>query len=607
MSYRQFIKSRFLLFIPLLMALAAVAAACGGDDATQTPEPTAMMEEATQPPAATDVPPTPTTRPAEPESEAAIATAAPQPTPTPGTAELPGKAGGFMTSMVPYSPPHFNPNRGGWLPAAWISPMYNELVHYNPETADPLDIRGDMADTWEVTNGGKTFTFFLNENASWHDGTPATSADIVFTFEDIVNPDNSRPWRGVIRPYFESATAIDEHTVQVDLKYAAAAFFPYLAIDYMQMLPKHQFEKGLDLDLYENRMGSGPFMLTDYEPDIHLEYERNAEYWKPGLPYLDGVKMFILSSPASVMAAHRTGQALMSHTMVTFMTNAEALQLDEQMRGEGEGAVFWAGPASHTNLFPNIQREPFTDKRVRQAMHLAIHRQPIMEIVTRGQATLGWPFAPNYWFSPTNEEVAQLPGYRETADGEKHPDDIAEAKRLLTEAGFPDGFETTMLVPAGGLDVKEFAQVAADQLRRTLNIDITFDVQQQSVLAPRRDSRDFEFYAGSQGLLIIDPEDMYSRMYNGEDAFSNYGQWVPTPRFVEVFDEQSREQDQDRRRELTFEAADIFFDELPNIPLYYVIRPMFISSIVQNFNISPTAYSQNYKMEHIWCDPECAS
>ncbi len=239
-----------------------------------------------------------------------------------------------MTSMVPYTPSHFNPNRGGWLPAAWISPMYNELVHYNPETADPLDIRGDIADSWEVSNGGKTFTFFLNENAAWHDGTPVTSADIVFTFEDIVNLEKNRPWRGgVIRPYFESATAIDEHTVQVDLKYAAAAFFPYLAIDYMQMLPKHQFDKGLDMDLLENRMGSGPFMLTDYEPDIHLEYERNPNYWKPGLPYLDGLKMFILSSPASVMAAHRTGQVLMSHTMVTWMTNSEALQLDEQMRG----------------------------------------------------------------------------------------------------------------------------------------------------------------------------------------------------------------------------------------------------------------------------------
>ena len=591
MSYQRLFKPRFMLFIPLLLMIGTIAVACGGD-ATPTPAPTTA-----------DVQPTPTARPAEPEKEAAIATAGPQATSTPGTAAPSGKPGGVMTLMVPYSPSHFNPNRGGWLPAAWISPMYNELVHYNPETADPLDIRGDMADTWEVTNGGKTFTFFLNENATWHDGTPVTAADIVFTFEDIVNPDNARGWRGVIRPYFESATAIDEHTVQVDLKYAATAFFPYLAIDYMQMLPKHQFEKGLDLDLHENRMGSGPFKLKSYEPDILLEYERNADYWKPGLPYLDGLKLFILTSPGTVTAAHRTGQILMSHTMVTWMTNEEALQLDDQMRGRGEGAVFWAGPASHTNLFPNLQREPFTDKRVRQAMHLAVHRQPMIEIVTRGQATLGWPFAPNYWFSPTNEEVSQLPGYREL-NGEKHPDDMAEAKRLMEAAGFPDGFKTDVLVPAGGLDVKEFAQVAADQLRRALNIDISFDVQERAVLNPRRDSRDYEFYAGSQGLLIIDPEDMYSRMYL-EDAFSNYGQWVPTPRFAEIFDEQSREQDRERRKQLTFEAADIFFDELPNIPLYYVIRPMFISTTVQNFNISPTAYSQNYKMEHIWCDPAC--
>ena len=199
-----------------------------------------------------------------------------------------------------------------------------------------------------------------------------------------------------------------------------------------------------------------------------------------------------------------------------------------------------------------------------------------------------------------------MPGYRQTADGEKHPDDIAEAKRLMEAAGFGRWLQDRHAGPGGWLGREGVRQVAADQLRRTLNIDITFDVQERAVLDPRRNSRDFEFYAGSQGLLIIDPEDMYSRMYNGEDAFSNYGQWVPTPRFVEVFKEQSREQSQERRKELTFEAADIFFDQLPNIPLYYVIRPMFISTTVQNFNISPTAYSQNYKMEHIWCDPECA-
>ena len=133
MSYHQFLKPGFLLFIPLLLALAVIAMACGGDAATPTLGPTTSAgPEATEEPTPQ---PTPTSRPAEPEKEAAIATAAPQPTPTPGVDALPGKQGGVLTMMIPYGPfgAGFDGYLSGWNPAYMNSPMYNELgrVHAN--------------------------------------------------------------------------------------------------------------------------------------------------------------------------------------------------------------------------------------------------------------------------------------------------------------------------------------------------------------------------------------------------------------------------------------------------------------------------------------------
>ena len=362
MSYRRLLKPGSLLFIPMLIALAAIAAACGGDDATPTPAPTAMMEAATNTPQ-----PTPTPRPIEPEAEAAIATAAPQPTPTLRVEELPGKQGGVLTMMIPYGPfgAGFDGYLSGWNPAYMNSPMYNELVHYNPETADPLDIRGDIAETWELSDDGLSYTFTLKD-AWWHDDTPITAADIKFSLDDMTNPNEPRPWVGLIGPYYDSSEVIDDKTVKVNMQYQAAAFFPYLGLDFMQMRPKHYLEGGADLATIENQLGSGPFKLKNYEPDVDVEYERNSNYWKPGLPYLDGIRYIILGSAGTVTAAHKTGQILMSATMVTHMTNEEALQLGDQAEGEGIGTVLWAGPASHVNLHPNPNVEPFTDSRVRR-------------------------------------------------------------------------------------------------------------------------------------------------------------------------------------------------------------------------------------------------
>ena len=109
----------------------------------------------------------------------------------------------------------------------------------------------------------------------------------------------------------------------------------------------------------------------------------------------------------------------------------------------------------------------------------------------------------------------------------------------------------------------------------------------------------------STGLLVIDPEDMFGRVYRPSGP-GNYTKWEDS-RIEDLFQKQTRISDRGERRVAALAAAEILLDEAYTIGMYFVIRPMFLSRIVQNFNISPTAYTQNYKWEHVWCDPGCSS
>jgi peptide/nickel transport system substrate-binding protein len=576
--------SRLLRYGALAVAgiLLLVILACGDDD-TPTPRPTA-----TSPPDATATP--------QP-------TATPRPTATTVVALPVGKQGGILNQAAVFGAPHWSSLQEGGPISASMDPFSNLLIEYglNQDTDDQLEIRGDIADSWTLGANGTTYTFFLNENARWHDGVPITAADIKFTLDKMVEEGVARPWAGLIKPFYESSQVVDNSTIQVETKFPAPAFLPILGHNYMIMLPKHQFE-GMsedDMKLQENILGSGPFKMTDFEQGVKWVYERNADYWKEGRPYLDGVSVFLIPGGGQTIAAYKAGQVLMSRDPVSGMSNTEALDIAEDLKDRAR--VLWGGPMSQITVQPNLAVDPFTDKKVRQAIHLAVHRQPFIETLTLGKGTLGYPFPPGFWFSIPEAEVAQLPGFREL-DGEKHPDDIAEAKRLMADAGFPNGFSKEMMV-VNLFGVTEMGQIAADQLRRTLNIELTLDIVDIATLIPRRGAADFEITAYSDGTTMIDPEDALGRVYR-DGGSANYANWLH-PRIEVLYDLQARELDQDIRAQYAQEAAQIVLDEAPVIGLYWADRAMFLYNSIKNFHMPDVWYTLNFKYENIWCDPVC--
>jgi peptide/nickel transport system substrate-binding protein len=568
----------------LLMVLVAGLAACGSTAPADTGDDQAPMQAATAP--ASEAAPT-----AIPSDAAAAPAADDQ-----------GRYGGIITAQNTGSVAHWSVwhcGSGGTCMAP-TAPLYSGLVQYNGETADPLDIRGDLATEWGVSEDGTSYTFHLHETAKWWDGMPVTAEDVVFSLDEMVRDDVPRPRAGQFRPYYESSRVIDPKTVEVTLKFASAAFLQFQATEFVKIKPMHHFGNDLDMKKEENILGSGPFKLSEYKKDISIEYEKYEDYHMEGMPYVDGLQYFIIPDSSTTLAAYLSGQVMMTTHQNSNLNIREGEQL--QQRLGDRATVHFPGPTNWVGLMMNTEREPFNDVRVRRAMHLVTHRQPFIDTFGNGRYYLGGPFPPDQWFSLSTEELSELPGYRETADGEKHPDDIAEAERLLTEAGYPDGFETTILA-ANFLGFPDHAQLSADQLRRYLNI--TAEVQPAEATAgyARYEGGDWEMGVHGNGFLILDPDAIIGGSYLATGT-RNYSRWEP-PRITELFNQQIRETDQTKRREIVQQMADYMRNEDSHVIIMHWSRLVFVvDNRIQNFNLPATFSSHNNKA-HLWCDPAC--
>ena len=196
------------------------------------------------------------------------------------------------------------------------SQLYNQLVQFSTG-ADTTEVVGDLADSWDVSNGGSTFTFHLNKDAVWGDGTDVTADDVVFALSRYMNPENSMGRSGLFRNYTlpleeGGIKKVDDDTVEMNLSFASGAFINFLALDYAKILPKHILEAGVDLNLaesiIESSSESGPFLLDEYQRGNLYAVSKNDNYFKEGLPYFDSISHYIITDTGTLIAQFKAGQ-----------------------------------------------------------------------------------------------------------------------------------------------------------------------------------------------------------------------------------------------------------------------------------------------------------
>ena len=492
-----------------------------------------------------------------------------------------------------------------------LSPLFNNLVEFNPETPDFSDLRCDLCTSWELAADGVTYTFHINPDANWGDGVPVTADDVVFSIDAQIDPDKFEILKGRSTSatvntslYVESGTsrAIDDKTVEITTKFTAGAFLTAIANETASIQAKHIVigkgiqQGGKDLDAI---VGSGPFKFVNYIKEVSVEYERNPDYWKEGLPYIDGMKHFIITDSGRAIAAYKTGQVLTSNQNGYTLSNAEALQLDKDMDNL---TVHW-GPAQFARyVMMNVQKAPFDNPDVRKAVHLAIDRQAILDATGAGKGTLGYPLPTGQWYSWDDETYKNMPGYR-YVDGKKDPRDLAEAQALLKKAGADGPLKLTLSsrVCCGYPDV---TVILKQQLERALGWDITIKTMESGAGFDAYWAGDFQFAVQGGNIWSSDPDAVGSRHIRGTTMQWTGGgrgtRHVP-PGIDDVYEAQQRESDQDKRRALVQEMGDLILAGTANPYLNWSRKYWAVNHKIQNFNFT----AEGRAWEHVWCDPAC--
>ena len=634
MAHGWLLKPKFVVLVSMLLML-AIAVACG-KEATPTPAqaPAPALDEAAikslveeavmaqpEPVSAAEIekiikaaiPPTstpaPTVTPAPTATPAPVATAVPPAPPTVTPRPVGGMSEPTQGSIVPMAasgkPLQFDPHPAIIVESqAAFSPLYNQLFEYNP--VNPTELIGDLVKSWEVSDDNLVYTFRIHEGVKWTDGKDLTADDVVFSINRMIAPGEPRPNVGKIRSYVDQVEKLDQHTVKVQLKFPSGAFLAFLGVDYFKVVPKHVVEAGVDLGIFENAVGSGPFKYVSYSEGDAWEVERNPDYFKEGLPYFDGIQAFIILDKGAEIAAYKTERVLMDITAVNHLDIEDILRLenDQEFRSKFD---FW-GPqqccAMHILL--NTKKSPFDDERVRRALFLALDRQEIVEGFGLGKWRLGAPFLPRNPYAISQEELKTFPGIRQLI-GKKHPDDIAEALKLMNEAGYgPDNpLKTTMYVGTI-VQFPDMAQVIKQQFKNTLGIDITLILADLGSTMGRYANGDYEMGLFGTGSMILDPDDVFSGIYL--DTSRNWTGWTH-PKIDELFEKQQRESDPIKRKEIVQEMERFIL--VDNTAGYLWLATNTFTTVVSNriktkvghYVQSETLYTI-LKHEHEWLVPK---
>lgn len=500
-----------------------------------------------------------------------------------------GKAdqGGTIVYAVHESMPGFDLHyQTSYIAIQPVGPLYNGLLTFDVYNNEK--IVGDLAERWDITPDGKRITFFLRKGVKFHDGKEFTCEDAEFSIKRLADAKRAaNSLRGVIEPVLETATCSDAATLVVVLKKPSAALLTMLAGANAVMM-----QKGID-ERFDGKdpkflIGTGPYKYKAHTPGVDFQAERNPNYWKPGLPHLDGYRAIVMSDLTKIFASFRAKQL----TMTGIGRHLEKPEADI-LKKEFPDAVVAIGPrATWDNFVMNVTKPPFNDPRVRKAVALATDREKMIEIAVEGWGLLGGFIGPHTPYALPLEELKKLPQFDDNLDKRQ-----AEAKRLLKEAGHPNGLNVELVLRRGPL-YERGALSRQDDLKK-IGININITLLDTAAIRDRTEKGDFEVYTLPSAVQFDDPDLYYARLVC--NAPDNAGKYC-NPEFDKLYDQQSQTFDVEKRAEITRKMERILLQDIPDDRGYYWKSSMGYWGRVQQFPPLQGTTVYNYgKFEQVWC------
>ena len=499
--------------------------------------------------------------------------------------------GGELVFPVPSEPPSYDGHREETFGLIHpIAPFYNTLLRVDPDDRSGTKPAASIAESWSASSDGKTYTFKIRRGVKFHDGSELTSRDVKATYDKIIFPP---PGVGSSRKgqYADVASidAPDATTLVFKLKEPSGSFIssllsPYNFIYKADILAKdpHWYEK--------NIMGTGPFTFVEHVKGSHVVGKKNPSYWDKGKPYLDSFRAIFMRDSAAQVAAVRGERA---HIQFRGFSPAER---DSIVSTLGNKITVQESPWDCILLVAiNHEKKPFDDKRVRRALSLALDRHQASKSLSKiaivkevaGVQVPGTPFA-----TPP-EELNKLAGY--WTDIEKSR---AEAKRLLKEAGVPEGFQFTFTNRGIPMPYEPLGVWLIDQWRR-IGLNVNQQVLEAAAYYGPLRKGDFQVAMDFQCGYIVEPDlDMYKFTSTSRNP-ANYARYSD-PVLDKLYDQQSRETNPDKRKSLVRQFEKHLLDEEAHYLMtlqWHRIVPH--SAKVHGWTVTPSHYLNN-TLDTVW-------
>lgn len=329
--------------------------------------------------------------------------------------------GGTLRLAFSADPAGFDPSKGpSGMSHVVIEQVYSTLMSLDPN-AVPYP---DLAESVSVSEDAKTYTFVLRAGVKFHNGDPLTAADVKFTFDRLRAPGSGYAYISQVESITEVA-AVDDRTVKFSLGTVTGPFLTHMAFPGSSIVPKRLVESGHDLNA--SPVGSGPFRFVSYKPRASILLEKNPYYHEAGKPHLDALEFQIIPDVTALTNAVLSGSVDFSNEIPP--KDWATVKNTPGLAGEAlEGSRFYW-------LLPNNTTSPMDNPKVRQAIAHALDREAIVAGTFFGQATplLGGVIPAWNW------AYANLAVFNPRGDKER-------ARTLLSEAGFPDGFKTSLTI-----------------------------------------------------------------------------------------------------------------------------------------------------------------
>ncbi|MBV9171945.1 MAG: peptide ABC transporter substrate-binding protein [Chloroflexi bacterium] len=539
----------------VFVASALLMSACG--PASAPPAPPATQAVATS---------QPTT--AAPAAAASQPTTPAQTAPTSAPAAGQPKRGGILKVGLQADPTSLDPQKTSLTALFHVTEhIYSLLVRLKPDlTPEP-----DLAEKWDISPDGKTYTFTLRKGVKFHSGRPLVAGDVKYTFDRLVDPATASPNVALLSSV-DSVAAPDDSTVVITLKQADASFLTNLTNPAMVIINRDAVQQNGDLT--KTADGTGPFKFKEYVPNTRVVLERNPDYWEQGKPYLDGIEMTIASDDTARTAAVRTGT-------VDFI---EYAPLKDMPNLQNDSSLTIAGDQNTNIRFIglNVTREPFSNLKVRQAIAAVVDRDAVL-----GPAVFG--------FGTSTAEIFP-PGFWAGLSSKPPAPDVAKAKQLLTEAGYPSGFSTTILSWSQYSFLSNAAVVVQDQLKQ---IGINADVNLEENAAYINDYFGNNFDMTVTGTsAYVDPNDIYLRNF-GTGQKSNAVRYS-NPKADELIAAGTATTDAAKRKEIYQQLQQLLLDDVPWVNLYIANQFEAMKTYVKGYTHIPTG--TNYTLKDVWLD-----